>query len=294
MSDFFLKEKENDSALFYAKKAVQELKKNPYTLNNQDAIEVIYKAYLNKKQYDSAASYFELYNEVRDSVQLEKQAINVERIKLQQEYKSRLAVQKLEVEKEESKWFMIILGLLCVLLFLAIILIKYRNKIAYNKIEQALIQEKNKELNSSLDQKNSELVGKTMIDAHKSNMVKSIIEDLKLIKRKASKKETQLLLSEVLKKLERDLNPDIWKEFEFSFKQVHPSFFNKLVEKHPELSSKERRLCILLYLDFSTKEIVKLTGVSYKSVENSRTRLRNKLNLTNKKINISSYLRSVK
>lgn len=224
---------------------------------------------------------------------MEKQAVNVERIKLQEEYKSKLALRELQAEKSQSKYFMVFLGLICILLTLALVLVKYRNKIAYNRIERELITSKNKELTSTLDQKNSELVSKTMVEAHIANAITSVLDDLKLLKRKAVKKETQLLIAQVMKKLERDLNPDVWKEFEIGFAQVHQSFFKNLAEKHPKLSPKDRCLCILLFLDFSTKEIAKLTGMSFKAIENSRTRLRKKLLLTNKKVNVSTYLRSL-
>lgn len=48
LSQHYLKQQENDSAIIYAKKAVDLMENNYYTFNNQDAINTLYKAYINK------------------------------------------------------------------------------------------------------------------------------------------------------------------------------------------------------------------------------------------------------
>jgi DNA-binding CsgD family transcriptional regulator len=75
---------------------------------------------------------------------------------------------------------------------------------------------------------------------------------------------------------------------------VHKSFFDKLTVDYPSLTPKERRLCALLYLDLTTKEICQITGQSLIAIENARTRLRKKFDLTNEKINLSTYLTTFK
>ncbi|MDE5795691.1 MAG: hypothetical protein K2H75_01140, partial [Muribaculaceae bacterium] len=70
-----------------------------------------------------------------------------------------------------------------------------------------------------------------------------------------------------------------WEEFQYYFERVHPEFYKFLDDKHPGLTIKDRRLCALLSLGLSTKDIASLTFREVRSVESARNRLRKKLGL---------------
>jgi DNA-binding CsgD family transcriptional regulator len=74
------------------------------------------------------------------------------------------------------------------------------------------------------------------------------------------------------------------------FEQVHESFYKNLLAKHPDLTTREKRLAALLKLNLTSKEIAQITGQTSKSVENARTRLRKKLEITNSQTDLSAYL----
>jgi len=61
--------------------------------------------------------------------------------------------------------------------------------------------------------------------------------------------------------------------------ELNINFYKNLEKKYPVLSEKEKRLCALLRLHLSSKEIASILGISYKSVEVNRYRLRKKMNL---------------
>jgi DNA-binding NarL/FixJ family response regulator len=93
-----------------------------------------------------------------------------------------------------------------------------------------------------------------------------------------------------MRKIKQNSALNNWEEFEYRFSNVHESFYEKLNKFHPDLSTLDKRICALLKLNLSTKEIANLTKTSIKSVENTRTRLRKKLGLTHTDKNLSSYL----
>lgn len=70
-----------------------------------------------------------------------------------------------------------------------------------------------------------------------------------------------------------------WKEFSVYFEEVHPSFMEDLTRLAPQLTTKEKRLCALLKVGMSTKEIASVLGISPDSVKKARNRLRKKLGL---------------
>lgn len=83
-----------------------------------------------------------------------------------------------------------------------------------------------------------------------------------------------------------------WKGYEIRLNHNFESFYNKLNENFPRLSLNERRLCVFLKLEMTSKEISSLTGQSLRAVEISRTRLRKKLGLTNSKIHLYDFFKS--
>ena len=62
-------------------------------------------------------------------------------------------------------------------------------------------------------------------------------------------------------------------------KELNINFYQNLEKKHPNLTEKDKRLCALLRLNLSSKELASILGISFKSVEVNRYRLRKKMNL---------------
>ncbi|MGM9792051.1 MAG: helix-turn-helix transcriptional regulator [Candidatus Cryptobacteroides sp.] len=73
---------------------------------------------------------------------------------------------------------------------------------------------------------------------------------------------------------------------------LHQDFTARLSIKCPQLSAQERKLATLLRLEFSTKYIAALLGISPKSVEVERHRLRKKLGLTRSQ-NLIDYIKAL-
>jgi len=73
---------------------------------------------------------------------------------------------------------------------------------------------------------------------------------------------------------------DAWSVFQENFDLIHENFFRKLKERYPGLTSTDLKLCTLLRLNYSSKEIAGMMHISIRGVEAARYRLRKKLNLT--------------
>lgn len=289
-SEYKLKEKNYDAVITNAKKALELSKENEYSSSVLNLNKILYQVYISKQDYKNAVYYFQKYNAINDSIHIEEKAVNLEKIKLEQDYKVRTQIKTLTEQKKLFKYFVVGLILIVGILILIILLIKYRNRNIKNQLEKEKLKTKMQSLNENLEAKKKVLIGKAMAEIHRTDNINEILTDLKKIKLKTINKEMQQAIDIVLKRLEKNLNTDIWKEFEISFEQVHKSFFDKLTIDFPSLTPKDRRLCALLYLDLTTKEISQITGQSFKAIENARTRLRKKFDLTNEKVNLSTYL----
>ena len=69
------------------------------------------------------------------------------------------------------------------------------------------------------------------------------------------------------------------KNFELHFNKAHDNFLQRLKNQYPKLSNRDLRLCAYLRMNISSKEIAPLMGITFRSVEAQRYRLRKKLML---------------
>ena len=68
-------------------------------------------------------------------------------------------------------------------------------------------------------------------------------------------------------------------------------FFSLLLNKYPELSPVELKLCAYLRLNPSTKDLALITNRSMRTIESTRTNIRKKMNLTSQE-NLVTHLLS--
>lgn len=290
LSKLYLQQKQPDSALAYAKKASHLLEDVKYSFENNNAVDNLYKAYLLKGEYKNAAAFFELHDAIRDSLNIEMKAMNVEKLKLEQQYKENEALRLLKESKDSLRYYLIGFGLVTLMLVLGLLLLRYKSKLTHAKLEKDLYESRQKELDAHLELRNKELMTHSMMEIQRGEILEQILDELKQLKLQSPKKEMQQNIDMIISQLSKNNSSDIWEEFELRYGQVYESFYNILNEKHPELTYRDKRLCALLKLNLTTKEIARITGQSVKSLENARTRLRKKLQLTNTNQDLITYL----
>jgi DNA-binding CsgD family transcriptional regulator len=131
----------------------------------------------------------------------------------------------------------------------------------------------------ALDFRNKELTTYALHMAQKNSMLEELrqcIQELGLTQKESAPKYKRLTrLIDYSFTLDKD-----WEEFKLYFERVHQDFFGRLKEQYPSLSANELRLCALLKLNLSVKEMASLMGISPESVKMARHRLRKKLGLT--------------
>lgn len=97
-------------------------------------------------------------------------------------------------------------------------------------------------------------------------------------------------ITRICNELQDSLHDDQLKELNQYIPEFNSAFFQNLVKAYPELTTNERRLCVLLNLNLSTKEISDITRQSPHSINIARGRLRNKLGLTGSDTSLQEFL----
>lgn len=157
---------------------------------------------------------------------------------------------------------------------------------------------KSEQLEQDIKHKSSELSNTAMNVIRKNEILTDISSMLSKLHEKAQNegKTTPSLQKEVdkIQKLIREniSHDDDWKKFNQNFDIVYADFTKHLTELYPALTVSDKRLCCYLKMGLSSKDIAPILGISPKSVEMNRYRLRQKMSL-GREVNLVEYLHGI-
>ena len=251
-----------------------ELKKTLEQLHISDSLNTIF--------FDSRSTNNLPLLEIQDAFRSQQEAQE----KLIQE--QRLA----QLEHQESVSFLqriLFIGLIAFLLMIGILFFQYLR--VQHRAEKELIKKKREleitNANEMVELKKRELAASALKLIEKDEFINALKD--KLLQGKDS------LTAFEVKKIVRSIsnnNEKNWKEFETRFIDVNRDFYERLKDKFPKLTQNDLKLCALVKLNFSSKDMAKLLGLSVESIHTTRYRLRKKLNLT-RDVNLTEFIADI-
>jgi tetratricopeptide (TPR) repeat protein len=136
------------------------------------------------------------------------------------------------------------------------------------------------QLQDELDYKNKELASYTLNLIQKNEILENLkqsVEELRNTPEAHVKQKLTGLVNMVNYSFHLDRD---WENFKMHFEQVHNDFFKKLIEKYPDLSANDLKLCSLIKLNLDNRGIAAILNISQESAKVARHRLRKKLELS--------------
>ena len=287
--------------------ALQKAKKVSSRQNRRDIYLELKRVAESTGNYQQALAYFENYHMLQDSLlnaEKLREIVRLEnRYELEQKEQELLVQQQsLELMQQEARiqnFFRngLLIGIIALALIGYLITSQQRLKIKKNqelllknqevfqsrqKLAQAELENaqlKQKELTQELEYKNKELTSYTINFIQKNELMDKLKASIQQLKRQV-KPENRQQLSALSRLVDQNLHIDReWEDFKRHFEEVHKDFFTYLKDACPELSNNELKLCALLKLNMSMKEMANILGISPDSVKTARYRLRKKLGL---------------
>ena len=246
-------------------------------------------SYNRLKKFEKAYYYYDIYKSLSDSLNIEKNSQKITRLEMQYQFRKDQYIEELEYQKTEL--FQISIAVLLFLLLIIAILFfgRQRAKSKQHELEQKQLQIEYQLLQEELLSKDKVLQDNVKYLVKKNELITTVSEKL-INKAPEFKKENQKIINDIILELQSSVDSEIWKEFELRFKQVHSNFYNNLKKQFPDLSANDKKLCAFLRLNMTTREISAITNQSISSIETARSRLRKKLNISNKNIGLIKFL----
>jgi len=252
-----------------------------------------------QNNFKEALSYHKLMNEVRDSVfSAEKQAI-LQQLEVQfnlSEKERKLRIVQKEKDNASLMNYLLwaILGF-SVVIFSGIVWfmkrIHRRNRqLLQTQRELTSIREeqqrlKAEQLRQEITHKEDQLGSMTLQMMQKNEWITGL-------KTRVEQGDINSAAA-LVKLLDRELNRDQeWSDFNAQFERINTNFYQRLKQEYPEISPNDLKLCALIRLNLSIKEMSAILNISPDSVKTARYRLRKKFQLSGED-NLTDFILSL-
>ena len=244
--------------------------------------------------YKQALDSYKHYNIIRDSIISEKTKNEIASLKISHEADKNIQLitsqkEKLEISKQNNQLTIIIFSLIILLATISLLIIirTRKKKIELLTKENQIIVMERAVIEKELEQKNSELICQIKNMVEKENLIKDLNRKVK--KLRDFDKEHFCEYSDIINDISNHYAGNGWEEFEVHLQHTHPSFLDALRKAHPNLTNNEWRICILLRLNQTTKQIARIMHIAPASVDVARSRIRKNMNL-DKSVNLVQYI----
>ncbi len=176
---------------------------------------------------------------------------------------------------------LIILSLLLLVLFISSIIYWYNKQQKY----------KQRQLIKEMELKKQSLLTYALKMAQKNQLLTDLKNKLKQTDNVPG--DINTLRKEIISAINHSIQNDKdWEQFEIYFNDIYQGFYKRLKEKYPDLTENDLRVCSLVKLRFSIKEISNMLFLSPETIKSTRYRIRKKLNLSNDE-RLSDFLNKI-
>lgn len=156
--------------------------------------------------------------------------------------------------------------------------------------EKELVEKDNEKLADDIINKSKEIANYTLLLVKKHDLLNEIGTEVNEIKKSAKLDKTKNSLRSIAQKIRMNLqDEEHLKIFDTNFERVHQDFFKRIRKRFPDLQQKELRMCGLIKMNMTNKEIASILNISVRGTETAKYRLRKHLTLDND-VNLLKFL----
>lgn len=287
-----------EKAYYYFNKAYENVKTGNDQIRISESALGISKSLEKMKDYRNSLKYFKIHSQITNSIVDRQKSdqitimkasflkdLSIKEIKLKDNEISLLEKEK-HINDISFKLMLFIISVIILIAVLIVVRLRMKAK------KEQIVRHKNMELHKSQEKlmkaeiksKDNDLMNFALHLVQKNQILQQLKKDLKTLSNNTDI-ETSRKLRELSLNVQQSLQiqQDI-EEFQQKVDQTYSEFYGKLKEKYPSLTKNEERLCAMLRLNLSSKEIASINNISLKAVEMSRYRLRKKCNIENSEI----------
>lgn len=272
---YFASPDREDSALYYLKNAYNLSDNHGFVDLKLSSSESLVSLYENDGNFKEALKY------LHTAKSLSEESIGNENTKrvsrLEFEFNEKMKQNEL-IQSQKKREIYFIAGIILLLFLSAIAFLMFQLQKSKSQKRAA----ENQLLARQLEEKNKEITSHAIQMLQTSEILENTHKELRDLKTKSDSSHNKVL-SQIISDLKKGTQVFNKVEFEKLFMETDGDFYKRLLDKYPNLTKNELRLCAFLRLNLSSKEISAITQQSPHSIVVARSRLRKKINLDENK-----------
>jgi len=284
--------KANDSARIYLTKCLETAQKIKSLKHQSEAyLEIAVIDSLNG-DFFSANEFYHKGIALRDSLWNNQHRSRIAELQIIYEtQKNKLYIKDLEHRQNLNQiiFIMIILTLTFGFVALVVMTLYFRKKRLVAQQLLIIQKQENEKTQTDLKIKRKELTARIYTIVTYEDLIKRLEEEIHKMMEVSNHQNAETLNSVLRLLNNKEKTEETWKEFLKHFDELNNEFISRLILNFPGLSPMEVRICAMLRLNMSTKEIADLTRRAIRTVEFYRTDIRKKIGLHNND-NLTTYL----
>ncbi len=294
IAESYIDLKQYDYALHYNEKSEKLLEIE----NDNELKATLYlfysKIFEGKNNIKLALKNYKLYQEYQRQVDKSKNSLLVENLEItyqlkNEEIQNKIKEQKIKILKTEkalAKTKIYLLLLLILTISISLYFIIKKQKIKITKLYHKVLQSKEK---LEYTENKTE---KIILNIHHNNdFIKRFTKRLREIINDINDDKIKKNLNTLIFELQDIKLPN--KKNEELIEDISSTFIYNLEKTHPTLTEEEKKICILIFLNYKNKEIATSLNLSIRSIENCRYRIRKKIKLETS-TNLYEYFQGLK
>lgn len=235
--------------------------------------------YESQGMIDSAYFYQKIAITVNDSITQNEKTKGIEIMELKYAYQQEMLLNKIQEEKKQNTYLLVIMGLILITGLTAILVLLQLSGNRKKQLENEKLKNEKIIIQKEMEIKTRELACNLIHMTNKNQLINKVIETLSESD-DDQKEERSPAFQKVLSELNLHRTERHWDGFNKEFSQINPAFYQNLSRDFPSLTQNEIRICAFIRLNMSSKEISEILHLNYDSIYKARTRIRKKMNLT--------------
>lgn len=252
--------------------------------------DIYYSQGLYADAYDALMKFAEIYTFQHSASNVVELSMLINELEMQQAVEERAAEEraaeerhKLQQEKGRMMLYFLIFALVIIVGIVALVYSRYR------------LERKNRELQrrqaeQDLNYKNEIIKIQRLQQYQERNNMDQLCEVLQNAVNITDNKDMRAELRRIIRQMQQNATNGDWVEVETTLVGMNDVFFDNLLKEFPNLTKNERKLCTLIHMNLSTKEIANITHQSTGSINVARSRLRQKFGLTDSDVSLIAFL----
>lgn len=281
----------NAQAIIDLKRSIELLGNGDFDTKNVHSYfllqDIYYRQGRYREAYDALMSFAETYTHQHNTQNIVELSLLVSDMQLsnaEQEHQRREQIHEQEMAHSRMVTQFYILSVIVILIVGILLYSRYRLERKNRDLQRAKAEQ-------DINYKNEIIKIHKLQQYQEQNNIDKIVDELNAAINIGDSKDMRAELRRIIRQLRNDVGGGgDWAEVEKTLADGNDAFYESLLKEHPNLTKNERKLCLFIHMNMSTKEISNITNQSIGSINVARSRLRQKFGLTGDDKSLIAYL----